>query len=88
MMEYNIVGTIYNNDAVYGDDGEVITPATPKEGFHVNALSPIDGADDYLVTPEHPTRRYAPPAETIFYRFPDEQTFREFVPEPDTDVAD
>ena len=85
MTQHNIVGIITR----IIDNSDPDNPVTETlQGYHVNALSPIDGADDYLVTPEHPTRRYAPPAETIFYRFPDEQTFREFVPEPDTDGED
>ena len=75
---------VIKTPAVLDDDGNVIEPAVMEPGVHINALEPIEGADDYLVTPDHPTRRYAPPAETIYYRFPDEASFRQFVPEPDT----
>ena len=34
----DVVGTIYNDDGVYDENtGEVITPPTPVDGFHVNA---------------------------------------------------
>lgn len=37
----DIIGTIYNDDAVYGDLDEegmptLVSPATPVEGYHVN----------------------------------------------------
>lgn len=32
------IGTIYNDDAIV-EDGEIVTPATPKSGWHVNVLA-------------------------------------------------
>ena len=32
----DVIGTLYNDDAVYDDEGEIVTPATAKEGWHVN----------------------------------------------------
>lgn len=51
--------------------------------FHVNTLEPIEGADDYIVTPlPNLSRKYAgiAPEQHYFYRFDDEATYREFVP--------
>ncbi len=32
----DIVGTVYNNDATYNEDFTINTPATSKDGYHVN----------------------------------------------------
>ena len=32
----DVVGIILNDDAVFHDEGDVVTPATAKEGWHVN----------------------------------------------------
>jgi hypothetical protein len=34
----DVVGTLYNDDAVYDDEGDIVTPATTKEGWHVNII--------------------------------------------------
>ena len=55
------VGVIYNDDGVYSDDGEVITPPTPMDGWHVNykaATLPSD-LEAYVVTPNSPHRKFA-----------------------------
>jgi hypothetical protein len=55
------VGVIYNDDGVYSDDGEVITPPTPMDGWHVNykaATLPSD-LEAYVVTPNSPNRKFA-----------------------------
>lgn len=54
----DVIGTMYNSDAVIGADGTVITPATAQPGYHVNiaddacpaALAP------YEVFPATPSR--------------------------------
>ena len=33
----DVIGTIYNNDGVYDEEGNQITPPTAVDGFHVNA---------------------------------------------------
>jgi hypothetical protein len=48
------IGTIYNNDGVYDEEtGEIITPATAKDGWHVNwkAASFPAGIEAYEVMP-------------------------------------
>lgn len=56
----DIVGTIYNNDAVVDPDGTVVTPATPMAGWHVNFIGVLPtGWDAFLVTPVAPYRVFA-----------------------------
>ena len=56
----DIVGTIYNNDAVIDPDGTVVTPATPMAGFHVNFVGTLPtGWDAFLVSPVAPYRVFA-----------------------------
>lgn len=56
----DIVGTIYNNDAVIDADGNVVTPATPKAGWHVNYIGTLPtGWDGFLVAPAVPYRVFA-----------------------------
>ena len=54
------VGTIYNDDATFDDDGSVVTPATPMAGWHVNFIGTLPiGWDEFLVTPVAPYRVFA-----------------------------
>lgn len=54
------VGILYNNDMVIDVDGEVISPPTPMEGWHVNFIGTLpDGWDEYLVNPRNPRRVFA-----------------------------
>ena len=79
-MNYQILGQLTNNDGVYDEEtGEVITAPTILEGYHVNTTEAIEGADEYRVSPTVPRVVYAG-VETFFYCFPDEDTFREFIP--------
>jgi len=56
----DIVGVIYNNDAVIDPDGTVVTPATPMAGWHVNYIGPLpEGWSAFLVTPVAPYRVFA-----------------------------
>lgn len=61
--EYSLdpVGVIYNDDAVINfETGEVLTPATPKDGWHVNLKGTLpDGWDQYQVSPAQPYRVFA-----------------------------
>ena len=79
-MNYQILGQLTNNDGVYDEEtGEVITEPTLLQGFHVNTTEVIEGADEYRVSPTVPRVVYAG-VETFFYCFPDEDTFRTFIP--------
>jgi hypothetical protein len=55
------IGIIYNNDAIIDPDtGEVTSPATPMEGWHVNFIGTLpEGWDEYLVAPRNPRRVFA-----------------------------
>lgn len=56
----DIVGTIWNNDAVIDPDGTVVTPATPMAGWHVNFIGVLPtGWDAFLVAPVAPYRVFA-----------------------------
>jgi hypothetical protein len=56
----DVVGTIYNNDAVLDPDGTVVTPATPMAGFHVNFIGALPtGWPEFLVNPVAPYRVFA-----------------------------
>lgn len=55
----DIIGTIYNADAVLGEDGEVITEATAKDGYHVNVRVIDEDASAlelFSVVPNQPMR--------------------------------
>jgi hypothetical protein len=58
----DVVGVIYNDDAVYDPEtGEVVTPATPMDGWHVNlkAAALPDGWAPHVVVPAPPHRVFA-----------------------------
>jgi hypothetical protein len=57
----DIVGTIYNDDATFDPETrEVVTPATPKIGWHVNFIGVLPtGWDAFLVSPVAPYRVFA-----------------------------
>lgn len=60
----DIVGIIDKGDAVCNEDGEVITPATPIEGFHANILcrpniEALIPADIIIAPPKKPRRIFA-----------------------------
>ena len=57
----DVVGVIYNDDGVYSDEGEVITPPTPMDGWHVNykAATLPSELEAYEVTPNSPHRKFA-----------------------------
>ena len=57
----DVVGTIYNNDAVVDSEtGEITSPATLMSGWHVNYVGELPtGWDQYLVNPVEPYRVFA-----------------------------
>ena len=55
----DIIGTIYNDDAVFSEDGEVISEATAKDGYHVNVRVVGEDAsalEPFSVIPTQPRR--------------------------------
>jgi hypothetical protein len=61
--DIDIIGEIYNNDSVYDEEtGEIITPPTKKDGYHINII--LEGnlpeeLQEFVVTPENPHRVFA-----------------------------
>ena len=54
------IGVIYNDDAVLGEDGNVITDATAKSGWHVNFIGELDPYIlAYEAFPNSPRRIFA-----------------------------
>lgn len=55
------VGTLYDNDAVVDPEtGEIISPPTPMEGWHVNYIGTLpEGWEAFLVNPRAPRRVFA-----------------------------
>lgn len=56
----DILGTLYNDDGQYDEEGNVITEPTPKEGWHIN-IRVLEGESiepllPYSIHPESPTR--------------------------------
>lgn len=60
----DVVGVIYNDDAVFDEEGEITSPPTAKDGWHVNVR--VRGYDTfpevlntYIVEPQTPSRVFA-----------------------------
>jgi len=60
----DVVGVIYNDDAVFDEEGEMTSPPTAKDGWHVNVR--VRGYDtfpevlnNYIVEPQTPSRVFA-----------------------------
>lgn len=73
-MHFLILGTLFNDDAVINDDGEVITPATVVEGYHLNTSAKLKGLDAHLSRPKTPKTLLNTPKQ-YFYSFQDEKQF-------------
>ena len=55
----DVVGVIYRA-GTFDETGEVITPPTPRPGWHVNYIGTLpDGWDAYVVEPQRPSRVFA-----------------------------
>lgn len=56
----DIVGTIYNDDGIYDDEGQVVSAPTVLEGFHVNLICEEDFVIDesYIINPANPKRKW------------------------------
>ena len=61
--DIDIVGEIWNNDGEYDlETGEVITPPTKKDGWHINIILQAglpEALQPYIVTPQSPYRVFA-----------------------------
>jgi hypothetical protein len=55
----DVIGTIFIGGE-YDDEGEVITPPTLLDGWHINYIGELpDGWDAYVVSPKQPVRAWA-----------------------------
>jgi hypothetical protein len=61
-VSVNEVGIMYNNDEVYNELGELVTPPTPKEGWHVNVCYQgqvdLDSIKQYEIQVNTPLRKW------------------------------
>ena len=56
----DVIGTLYNDDGVYDEEGDEVSAPTAMTGFHVNYLGDLpEGWGVYEVTPEQPKRVFA-----------------------------
>jgi len=73
----DIVATISKGGEWDPETGEVITPPTVIDGWHVNYLGPLpDGWEQYAVWPRNPARQWAtasPPPGEGYVRARDEE---------------
>jgi hypothetical protein len=81
-MTPDIIPHIPDAPATYDSEGNELTPATYKPGYHVNFREPVPGLEEFRVYPTKPTRVYAG-GEPVCYRFADEAEFRSHFPEPE-----
>jgi len=77
---FDIIGTLYT-PGTYDDEGNELTPPVPLAGWHVNSPFPVEGWEQYQVTPTSPRRVFAG-HPTFCYVFPDEATFDALVNPP------
>ena len=60
----DVVGTIYNDDAVFDEEGEMTSAPTAKDGWHVNVRvrrydTFPEVLNTYIVEPQTPSRVFA-----------------------------
>ena len=60
----DVVGVIYNDDAVFDEEGEMTSPPTAKDGWHVNVrvrgyYTFPEVLNNYIVEPQTPSRVFA-----------------------------
>ncbi len=79
-MNISIIGTIYNDDAVFDADGNIVTPATAVPGYHVNTTELPATLAQYEVNPATPHRVYGG-YETHCLKFADEAEFKQVMAE-------
>jgi hypothetical protein len=60
--DIDVVGEIYNDDAVYDEEGNLVTEATKKDGYHVNVIMKEElpeSLQSFVVQPTNPHRVFA-----------------------------
>ncbi|WFE73115.1 hypothetical protein P8S55_08450 [Halomonas sp. M1] len=68
----DVIGTLYYQEAVFDDDGSVVSPAVPLAGFHINSAQELSNVDEYRITPDVPQRVFKG-GLTYYYRFDSQQ---------------
>ena len=90
-MTPDIIGTIYEPTGVMLTDSEGFEyPETQQiAGFHVNFPTDVPEIAQYKLDPQPttPHRVYAGGVNSVMYTFPDEATFRSFIPEDEESAA-
>ena len=76
MNNQSIIGKIVDTSGTYDDEGNQLTAATYKQGWHVNTTSEVAEWAGYLCDPQPstPMRVYAGGVTPVCYSFPDEDT--------------
>lgn len=82
MIQPDVIGRIPKQAATYDDQGNQLTAAIWREGFHVNTPEPVPEWSAYLCDPqpETPYRVYAGGVRPVCYCFPDKSTFEALLP--------
>ena len=77
MRNIDVIGKIVDTQGTYDEEGNELTAATYKQGWHVNTTSEVADWSAYLCDPQPvtPMRVYAGGVVPVCYRFPDEDTF-------------
>jgi hypothetical protein len=81
----DIIGTIYNNDAKYDEEGNMTKKPTKQKGFHVNFIQEVPELEQYKLNPQPttPMRVYAGGIKPVAYKFPSKKKFKEYFPDSD-----
>lgn len=82
-MKPDIIGKIPQTLATYDEQGNELMPTTYLPGFHVNFPEEVPEIAAYKLDPQPstPYRIYAGGVMPVCYQFPDEETFRQYLPE-------
>ena len=71
----DVIGTLYSQEAVFDDDENLVSPAVPLSGFHVNSTHELRDMGEYRIYPESPERVFNGNS-TYHYRFASQQQAR------------
>ena len=79
MTNLDVIGKIVDTQGTYDEEGNELTAATYKQGWHVNTTSEVAEWADYLCDPQPttPVRIYAGGVTPVCYSFLDEDTFND-----------
>jgi hypothetical protein len=69
----DVIGTMYT-PAITDVNGEVLIPAEPIKGFHVNASEVVEGWESLRVEPKTPSRVFFG-GTTVCYAFESQEAF-------------